>query len=264
MHKEQHAFFFVNSVAAGRAILTKDEYRHACLALRMAGDSALYATDGGGNIYKCKLGARVPEGCEVEISETRREPAPHPCVRVYVGLPEKEAFEEALTGLTALGAEKIAPVVCGFCQGRWWDPWEERSERLQRKMIAAVKQAHNPWLPELLAPLPFTEALRRSCVGAEGRVVRLAADPGGETMAAAVNRPGLVERVDCFIGPPGGFSPEELQQFSANGIRFVRVARHRLRTELAAIVTCSSIMQQYMGTGSATAGQKAMPPENDC
>ncbi len=256
MHKENHALFFISPVSGNKAVLTKEEYRHACLSLRMGNDSAVYATDGNGSIYKCRLAEEVREGGEVEIVEIIRHKALFPAVHLYIGLPDREAFEESLTGLAALGASRIVPVVCGYCQGPWWNSWEKRLERMQRKMIAGIKQAHNPWLPDLNAPLPFHEAYALSLGGANGRVIRSVADPDGTGLEIAFQGAAQIERIDCFIGPPGGFSPGERERFSEGRCTLLKVGHYRLRTELAALVACSGIMQRFMGksTDEAQAG----------
>ena len=246
MHKENHDLFYISSLLGRRAILTKEEYRHACRALRKGDDSVVHGTDGNGNIYKCKLAAQRRENGEVDIIETIRQEVLFPPVHLYIGLPEKEAFEEALVGLAALGAARIVPMVCDYCQKRWWNPWEERLERLRRKMISGIKQAHNPWLPDLRAPRPFPDAFKMIDEGMGEHSVRIIADPGGSALAKSLQETKPIERVDCFIGPPGGFSPVELKRFSAEGFRFVKVAHYRLRTELATIVLCAEIRQRFI------------------
>ena len=248
MHQENHALFFLSPLSTHRAILTKEECRHACCALRMGDDSVVYGTDGNGKIYKCRLAAQRGESIEVDIIETIPQAFLPPLVHLYIGLPEKEAFEEALVGLAALGAARIVPLVCNYCQGRWWNPWEKGLERLRRKMISGIKQAHNPWLPDLRAPQQFLEALHMVCEKAGGRTIRIVADPAGIAVGNTLQGRNPTDRIDCFIGPPGGFSPDEVHRFSMEGFQFVKVAHYRLRTELAAIALCAEIIQHFIAT----------------
>jgi 16S rRNA (uracil1498-N3)-methyltransferase len=246
MHKEEHALFYITSVSGNKAFLTKEEYRHARLALRIGNDATVYATDGNGIIYKCILGEPLGEGGEVEIIEAIPNEPIVPAVHLYIGFPEREPFEEMLTSLAALGVARIVPVVCEYCQVQWWSQWEKRLERMQRKMIAGIKQSHNPRLPGLSSPQSFREAYGLTREGPSG-VVRMVADPRGAGIEKAFLGTRSVERIDCFIGPPGGFSPEELKLFSEGGFQFIRIAHYRLRTELAVVVTCSAIMQRFIG-----------------
>jgi 16S rRNA (uracil1498-N3)-methyltransferase len=259
MHKENHSFFFISDVSPTTAILTKEEYRHACSALRIRSDAAVYGTDGLGNIYKCKLTEKSRQTGEVEIVETAAHKPLSPAVHVYIGLPDREGFEDALIGLTALGAARIVPLTCRYCQETWWEPWENRLERLQRKMIAAVKQSHNPWLPALHKPQPFLPAIQMACSQAGDRAaIPIAADADGAPLETAFTGAKQVDRVDCFIGPPGGFSPDELEYFSLKNIPLVKIAHYRLRTELAAIVSCAGIMQHFISM-TDRAAQSVLP-----
>jgi 16S rRNA (uracil1498-N3)-methyltransferase len=248
MHKENHSFFFLSAVSGTTGILTKEEYRHACRALRINPNAAFYGTDGNGNIYKCKLTGESMEHGEVDIIETFPQPTLSPAVGIYIGLPDREPFEEALTGLSALGASAIIPMVCRYCQEPWWRPWEKHLDRLRRKMIAAVKQAHNPRLPDLYEPQPLAETLFTLGSRVKSPSVRIVADPDGVTAVSVVGGATTIDRIDCFIGPPGGFSPDELDRLSSEGFSKVNLSRYRLRTELAAIVLCAEIMQHFLET----------------
>ena len=259
MHKENHSFFFISAVSPTAAILTKEEYRHASSTLRISSDAFVYGTDGNGIIYKCRFTEKTHQTGEVEIVETASQKPLSPAVHVYIGLPDREGFEEALVGLTALGAARIVPLTCRYCQERWWEPWENRLERLQRKMIAAVKQSRNPWLPVLFAPQPFIPAVQKACTQAGDQVaIHIATDPSGSALETAFTGAKRIGRIDCFIGPPGGFSPDELEYFSLNNIPFVKIAHYRLRTELAAIVSCAEIVRHFISTTDRTA-QSALP-----
>jgi 16S rRNA (uracil1498-N3)-methyltransferase len=246
MSRETHSLFFVSSVSANRAFFSPEEYRHAHAALRIDKEAILFATDGKGSIYTCKFTGQSRETGEVEIIDARRQEAAQGVVDLYIGLPDREAFEEALTCLSALGAARIVPVVCSYCQDAWWRPWEKRIERLQRKMIAGIKQARNPWMPDLCSPQPFIKALQAVCVADNAEKWHCVADAGGIGLQIALPETHRLSRVTCFIGPPGGFSPEEMNRFSIEGLPLIKIAHYRLRTELAAIVFCAEIMQRWL------------------
>jgi 16S rRNA (uracil1498-N3)-methyltransferase len=259
MYKEQHAFFFISDVSGDKAFITKDEYRHACGVLRLSGDATLFGTDGRGNVYKCKLTAKSRETGEADIIDVCPQAPVFPPVHLYIGIPDREAFEEALTGLAALGAARIVPLICRYCQGKWWNSWGNRLERLRRKLISGIKQAHNPWLPDLLAPLPFDDAVQTVCQTSVDCSFRCVADVGGIAVARGLLGQNTVDHIACFIGPPGGFSPEELKRFPLEGFAFVKVAPYRLRTELAATVLCAEILQCWSPTNRR--GERPVLPD---
>ncbi len=241
MSKEDHSLFFVSIVSRGRALLTKEEYRHARLVLRMGENAFIHGTDGRGNIYKCRLSERSDENGGIDIIETFPQKAPKSAVRFFIGLPDRGAFEEAVVGLSAVGASSILPLICDYCQKPWWNPWDKHIERLRRKMISGIKQAHNPWLPELGQPQRLSEAIQTA---REKNATCLVADAGGETISSVLSGNTTPEQIFCFIGPPGGFSPEEKSLFDVEGYTKMTLGRYRLRTELAAIVLCVILLSQ--------------------
>jgi len=152
-------------------------------------------------------------------------------------MPERGGIETLVEGAAALGVSRIVPMVCAYCQERWWErTWPTHAARLDRKMIAAAKQSLNPWLTALAAPVRFEAAL----AAASGRLV--AADQEGSGVQNLHPTAGTVRTVDAFVGPPGGFSPGERDALDRLGAVRLRLSPNRLRTELAAIALAARVM----------------------
>jgi 16S rRNA (uracil1498-N3)-methyltransferase len=109
-------------------------------------------------------------------------------------------------------------------------------------MVAGIKQSLNAWLPELTAPMEFGEALEmvRGCDPRRCIVADADGAPFGSTVDIIMDS----SNVACFVGPPGGFSPGEMDAFKSLGFVFVKIANTRLRTELAAIVLCAQLISK--------------------
>jgi 16S rRNA U1498 N3-methylase RsmE len=89
--------------------------------------------------------------------------------------------------------------------------WDDQAERCNKKIIAATKQSWNSPPAVLQKPLSFSEA-----VAAVSGPVFAADEPGMSIDSVAdgfENRPLVMH---CFIGPPGGFSPEEQSAFDGH------------------------------------------------
>jgi RsmE family RNA methyltransferase len=69
----------------------------------------------------------------------------------------------------------------------------------------------------------------------------LLADENGAFFTDVIDRIKNAEAVSCFVGPPGGFSPKEIDQLKSAGVMFVSLSKNRLRTELAAVLLCGMI-----------------------
>jgi 16S rRNA (uracil1498-N3)-methyltransferase len=236
MNPSDHFLFFSSRVENGAAFLDREECRHAFSVLRRAPVGTLRITDGKGSIYECAVCEQSSDGAWFPVVKTIPAPAPKRSVSVYAGLPEKDMFGELCESLAALGASRVVPLECEYCQDQWWQAWEKHSGRFLKKMIAGVKQAKSAWLPHLSAPQALVGAL------AAGRgSLMLAADETGVPFTDVVDKIRNAADVSCFVGPPGGFSPKEIDQLKSAGTAFVSLSQNRLRTELAALVLCGMI-----------------------
>jgi RNA methyltransferase, RsmE family len=239
MENQEHSLFFISHADKKTAVFSEEERHHALAVLRKDPSCFIHATDGKGNIYQCLL----REGsAEAEVAAIRMQPAPLPRIHVFIGIPERGAFEELITNLAALGIAKITPIVCQHCQKKWWYEWEKHHERCQKKMITGIKQSLGAWLPELTAPIEFGESLKMARSYIPGHC--FVADADGIPFRSALDI--LTDTTDtaCFIGPPGGFSRYEKDGFKSSGFVFVKIANTRLRTELAAIVLCAQLISK--------------------
>ena len=239
MINREHSLFFISHANRKTAVFSEEERHHALSVLRKDPSCFIHATDGKGNVYRCLL----REGAvEAEVAEVRCQPAPRLRIHAFIGIPERDAFEETVTNLAAMGIAKITPMICFHCQKKWWDAWEKHRERCQKKMVAGIKQSLSAWLPELTGPMGFGESMKmaRGCNPKNCFV----ADADGKPCGVALDVPSDPANVSCFIGPPGGFSQNEKDELKSLGFVFVKIANTRLRTELAAIVLCAQLISK--------------------
>ena len=138
-----------------------------------------------------------------------------------------------------------------------------RLERLRRIAVEAVKQCDRSLVPEIEGPKSTEDFLRRVREGADDRL--LVADPGGAPLKEgggprSPRRPSaLSERLSEFaragggtsaprppivvaIGPEGGFSPNEISLFEANGARLVSLGPRILRLETAVVAALTLLV----------------------
>jgi 16S rRNA (uracil1498-N3)-methyltransferase len=238
MHAEDHSLYFISGIVEDRAAFSDEECHHIVSVLRAGPDAVIRATDGQGHVYRCSLDSFDLKTREAAIVEIIEQPFVKPRLHAYVCLPEREPFEEVLTHLTALGISEITPVVSRYCQQQWWSTWNKYEERFHRKMTASVKQSMNVWLPKLNIPVSFSAVVQRS-----GASLLLVADSSGKPCRDILEHVQAADELSCIVGPPGGLAPGELESLASAGAQFVVLGRTRLRTELAAVVLCTTIMQ---------------------
>jgi len=234
MRDYQHFLFFASVISGHTATLDADEARHAIKVLRLTDGDRFQVTCGDGHIYICKLLGSDKENATGTIVDKISVPPLHPSIHCYIGLPDKDAFESVVTDLTAMGVSQITPLITENCQKNWWEQkWEKHYERFNSKMIAAMKQSLYPRIPVLHPPTPVERILTtiENCA--------IVADYDGVSLSDCQLSSEI--HVSCIVGPPGGFSTHEINQFRERGFYFVKCGATRLRTELAAVVMCGGI-----------------------
>lgn len=236
MRNHSHFLFFTEQVTGTTVILDNSETNHAVKVLRLKNGDTFDVTDGRGTRMTCKLDDISNHQAYGTIVDQRKYEPIFSKIHLNIGLPDREALELALVECTALGVNRITPIICEFCQDPWWKKaWPKYAERFKNKMIAAMKQCLYPFLPQLDQPVSLESTLKNCSE------IKVVADPDGkpfrENQQLKDNR-----HIACFIGPPGGFSENELLNLKENGAQFVNIAPTRLRTELAATVLCSQII----------------------
>lgn len=224
MREFDHFLFYAVKVDAGTATLDENDTRHAVKVLRLAQGDTFQVTSGDGVIHVCKLDSISGSCVNGSIIDSTITEKIKPEFNFFIGIPDKDAFESIVTDLTALGVNSITPLISSQCQKNWWEnKWEKHDERLRGKMIAAMKQSLYPYLPVLNKP----RIIDSTCFQ---NGVCVAADYNG---VSVIDLPPSLTSVNCFVGPPGGFSPQEIDLFKNNSCLFLRLGHTRLRTELA-------------------------------
>jgi len=188
-------------------------------------------------IYTAVLEHIDRRGAIGRIQSTRAIAKLVPELHLYVGLPERDHFETLLELSTPLGVSSITPLICEQMGKDWWSKkWSSYTSRFLHKCIASSKQSLYPHLPTLYDPTPFKDI----------DFSRLAPSYFGDDQALPVfqalqNTP-PADLAACFIGPPGGFTINEIVQLKHQGSIGCALSPNRLRTELATALLCASIL----------------------
>ncbi len=231
-----HFLFYADTIEKDVAYLDNEEGRHAMAVLRFCAGDQIRVTDGKGSVYECTIAEKSADRVSVTVHNALIVKKPETEINMYVGLCDKDKFEDLTEQCSALGARKITPLICRYCQNPWWQQWDKHSARIRKKLIAGIKQSHNPWLTQCESPIGFAEAL---CL--DEKSFLLFADADGTPLLALSNRivQSTAPAISCYIGPPGGFCDEEISSLQKFGIP-VSLSAFRLRTELAAAVMCGT------------------------
>ena len=213
--------------------LNGEESAHAVRVLRLNAGDEVTLVDGRGGWYRAKIVGAHHKHCEVAILDHQAEYGRRP-YRLHIGIaPTKnmDRFEWFIEKATEIGIDEITPLLCERSERK-----HVNTERLQRVMIAAMKQSEKAYLPLLNEMTPFEKWLKMPksahryiahCNESDRQSLKTAYQAGWDAVIA--------------IGPEGDFSIQEVKQAIDSGFKCITLGTSRLRTETAGVVACHSV-----------------------
>ena len=203
------------------------------VVLRMRAGARVIVLDGAGWAYEVALtevGAREVRGVIVEKRPAGGEPRAQ--VAVYLSLLKKDRFEWALQKCTEIGATRFVPIHCARTVIPLASVSAKKLARWRRILTEAAEQCGRGRVPELDAPRAFADALAdvprydRALLPWVGERTRAL----GEALVVGTGA------VALFVGPEGGFTPQEVATAQEAGALGVSLGPRVLRAETAAVV----------------------------
>ena len=225
--------FYTLDVNGTRWTLSEEESAHAVRTLRLKAGAVITLIDGRGGWFSAKIDDIRHKRCELIILEHQPDYGKRP-YRLHMGIaPTKniDRFEWFIEKATETGIDEITPLLCERSERK-----QVNTERLQRILIAAIKQSKKAYLPKLNGMTAFDEWLKdrtsdhgyiAHCHAGDVQLLKTAYHPGQDATIA--------------IGPEGDFSTKEVEQALACGFKEVRLGTSRLRTETAGLLACHSV-----------------------
>jgi 16S rRNA (uracil1498-N3)-methyltransferase len=221
--------FIAQELNNGQGWLNAKESHHATRVLRLSNGAKISVTNGKGKVYLAELGECKAQQQHFTITTLLRE-EPKPQLHLAVA-PTKsnDRFEFFLEKASELGVASITPILCQNSERKVY-----KTHRGQRVILAAVKQSHKGWIPQLKPMLTFSNYLKNSPL-ASTYISHLAEDSKLTLKKLDFNTP-----IHVLIGPEGDFSNQELIQARKLGIHFLNLGQEILRTETAALSVCAA------------------------
>lgn len=226
--------FYTPELSSDTYELSREEARHAVKVLRLQPGKQVYLADGVGHWHVAEVLVAAGHHCKVSIVETLT-PAPAKDWRLHIACaPTKNTsrFEWFLEKATEIGIDRITPLICARSERRM-----VKHDRLERVLIAAMKQSRQSHLPKLDEAVPFSEFVNLASTGQ--RFVAHCADEEQRFPLKTQYRPG--SEVLVLIGPEGDFTSDEISTALAQHFQPITLGNSRLRTETAAIAACHTI-----------------------
>lgn len=266
----KEARYFYVPDAAKQAELPQDEAVHALRVLRLKEGDELFLMDGAGSFFRAAVTLTNSKHCFYEVLEALPQEKTWRG-RIHLAIaPTKniDRIEWLAEKATEVGFDEISFLDCQFSERR-----QLREDRIEKIVVAAMKQSRKAWLPKVNAMIPFRkfvempregrkfiahcyeeierkdffEEIRNSDFYAEiGRrnpsenLPKACISPDSSVLSSS--QPDLT----ILVGPEGDFSTSEVQLALENGYKSVSLGASRLRTEtagLSAVMMANLVMR---------------------
>ena len=226
--------FYSPFVTKGTNLLGEQESWHCTRVLRLEVGGTIHITDGLGNLYECVILIADPKKCIVNVVDIKTgylKRGNHLHIAIA---PTKsvDRFEWFLEKATEIGIDEITPLFCAHSERI-----RIKTERLEKIIVAAMKQSLKAYLPKLNEATDFRKFISKNIPGQKFIGY---CESGKEEDLQKVYQKGSDALI--LIGPEGDFSSEEIIQAKNEGIIPISLGKSRLRTETAGIVACHTIM----------------------
>ena len=206
--------------------LSEEESKHACRVLRLQNNDKLILLDGKGGTYEAEIQDAHPKHCEVAILNYTFEAESSKKIHIAIA-PTKnmERIEWFLEKVTELGITEVTFLLCKNSERK-----QIKEDRLEKIVVAAMKQSQRTHLPKLNGMVNFKDFLKLHSKGAVAHCYE-----GSKLTLNNVFKPSYYP---ILIGPEGDFSLEEIELAQKAGYDFITLGKNRLRTETAGLYAC--------------------------
>lgn len=241
--------FFAPALDVGdeTVALPREEAEHLTRVLRLGIGDTVAVFDGRGHEYLARVASALRRDVRVQIV-SRLEPAAEPGVALTLAqaVLKGDTMDDVIRDAVMLGVAAIQPIVtkrsettvAALMRGA-------RVERWRRVALASVKQSRRAVLPEIRMPLTLETALGEPAAALRMMLVEPAAAASVEPIAVLQQLPAPADAT-LFVGPEGGWAPEEWASASAHGVRLMSLGPRTLRAD-AVPVAAISVLQFLWG-----------------
>ena len=232
----KEARYFYVPDAANQTELPQDEAFHALRVLRLKEGDEIFLMDGEGAFFRAVVAMTNSKHCFYKILETLPQEKTWRG-RIHLAIaPTKniDRIEWLAEKATEVGFDEISFFDCQFSERR-----QLREDRIEKIVVAAMKQSRKAWLPRVNALVPFRKFIEMPRSGRRfiahcyeeierSDLFQLLSDRCRATDSA--------DEITILVGPEGDFSMDEVRMALENGYESVSLGASRLRTETAGLV----------------------------
>ena len=237
--------FFVDEsqILQDEIVIMGPDVNHIKNVLRMKPGEIILISNGQDREYKCVLESIGNDEVKAKIEDVNGPARELPIkVTLFQALPKGDKMETVIQKMVELGVYEIVPVSTKRCIVKLDDKKAvAKTKRWNAIAESAAKQSKRGIVPQVAMPTSYKNALEQ----AKKMNMLLIPYEEAENMAHTREvisdiKPGM--SVGIFIGPEGGFAPEEVEQAMEAGAYEITLGKRILRTETAGMALMSVLM----------------------
>lgn len=224
-------FFYVPN-AQDTDILPDDEAMHALRVLRLKSGDEMILMDGQGCFYRAEVTLAATKLCQYKITETMPQQRQwHGKIHLAIA-PTKmmDRMEWMVEKAVEMGVDEISFINCQFSERR-----VAKTTRLEKIIVAAMKQSRKPWKTVLHEMGTFHNFISKERKGRKF-IAHCYNEVERTNLFELMNGMGSDDDVTVLVGPEGDFSIDEVKDAVGAGYESVDLGKSRLRTETAGLM----------------------------
>ena len=242
--------FFVEpgqiDVTAKSVIIRGDDVNHIKNVLRMRPGEEVAVSNGiDGKEYRCGILALEEDCVRLELRFIKEDGVELPAkIYLFQGLPKADKMELIIQKAVELGAFQVIPVAMKRCVVKLDEKKADaKIKRWQGIAEAAAKQSKRGVIPTVAPVMSYAQAVKMASE-MDLKLVPYELAEGMEQTKRLIESVRSGQQIAIFIGPEGGFDPEEIRIATEAGIQPITLGKRILRTETAGFTTIAWLMYQ--------------------
>ncbi|MCF7887153.1 MAG: 16S rRNA (uracil(1498)-N(3))-methyltransferase [Candidatus Omnitrophica bacterium] len=197
--------------------------------LRLKQGQKIYIFDGKGKEWEYKINQIKQKNIAItKINKTQKQPITKPILTLGFPLIQEKKIDFILQKATELGVSEFIPYYSSRSRGgSRTAPTDSKIKRWQKIIVEACRQSERLWTPKISSPLNLSQLIQNEFN------LKLVGLPAKNNRIKIKNK--NLENILCIVGPEGGFSEKEINNFQKYNCRPINLSSNILRTETAAI-----------------------------
>jgi len=230
--------WIADQVTGNRAVLIGEHADHLVRVLR-ASVGQEFDVAANGIVRRARVASLEASRVEFELGDEVPW-SPVPKLTLLLAIFKFDRMEWAIEKCTELGVTRIIPVIARRTEAHLASAAAKRVERWRRLALQAAEQSRRPSPPEIAAPVKLSDVM--SLTGGL-RIVLSESEQQLQLRDALESQPADSEEETILaVGPEGGWTADELQQFQQAGWISASLGNTILRAETAAIAATAIII----------------------